>query len=111
MISEIESNSTNMKPDPEERLNLVGVFALMTLHNKMFPNMDRKLVNKTLELCKKIVCTSLKIKSYRHLTSGRNYELRACTYFLKDFWSKNSEILIAKLHYYVFYLSTYLCLL
>ena len=65
MISEIESNSTNMKPDPEERLNLVGVFALMTLHNKMFPNMDRKLVNKTLELCKKVVCTSLKIKSYR----------------------------------------------
>ena len=63
MISEIESNSTNMKPDPEERLNLVGVFALMTLHNKMFPNMDRKLVNKILELCKK-VCTSLKIKSY-----------------------------------------------
>ena len=62
MISEIESNSTNMKPDPEERLNLVGVFALMTLHNKMFPNMDRKLVNKTLELCKKVVCTSLKKK-------------------------------------------------
>ena len=79
MISEIESNSTNMKPDPEERLNLVGVFALMTLHNKMFPNMDRKLVNKILELCKK-VCTSLKIKSYRHLTSEWNYELRAPTF-------------------------------
>ena len=54
-----------MKPDPEERLNLVGVFALMTLHNKMFPNMDRKLVNKILELCKK-VCKSLEIKSYQH---------------------------------------------
>ena len=52
MISEVESNVTMV--DPDERLKLVGLFALMTLHNRLFPNMDRKIVNKILELCKKV---------------------------------------------------------
>ena len=52
MILDIESNSNLV--DTDDRLKIVGLLALVSLQNRLFPNTDRKLVNKIFDLCKKV---------------------------------------------------------
>ena len=49
--------------EPDNRLKLVGLFCLIALHNRLFHAIDKKLLNKIWELCKKVcMCEETKDK-------------------------------------------------
>ena len=52
MITEVEISSPII--DPDDRLKMVGLFALLALHLNIFHSLDKKLTNKIWELCKKV---------------------------------------------------------
>jgi len=47
------SNYSVVAAEPDNRLKLVGLFCLIALHNRLFHTIDKKLLNKIWELCKK----------------------------------------------------------
>ena len=49
------SNYSVVAAEPDNRLKLVGLFCLIALHNRLFHAIDKKLLNKIWELCKKVL--------------------------------------------------------
>ena len=49
------SNYSVVAAEPDNRLKLVGLFCLIALHNRLFHAIDKKLLNKICELCKKVL--------------------------------------------------------
>ena len=54
MITEIEFSLASPIIDPQERLKMVGLFALIALHLNIFRSIDKKLTYKIWELCKRV---------------------------------------------------------
>ena len=59
LMVEVETimNSSNSGDfcEPDNRLKLVGLFSLIALHNRLFHSVDKKLLSKVWELCKKVL--------------------------------------------------------
>ena len=53
------SNYSVVAAEPDNRLKLVGLFCLIALHNRLFHAIDKKLLNKIWELCKKVLYATL----------------------------------------------------
>ena len=51
---ELNPSSGNVAMDPDQRLKLVGLFGLIALHNRLFHNLDKRMLNKIWDLCKKV---------------------------------------------------------
>ena len=56
--SSASSSESSGSPDPDNHLKLVGLFGLIALHNRLFHAIDKKLLSKIWELCKKVIIIS-----------------------------------------------------
>ena len=60
--AEISSNANGGAIGHDHKLKLVGIFALIALHHKIFHTVDKRLNNKLWDLCKKVREKSLDSK-------------------------------------------------
>ena len=68
IITEVESSLGRNSEEVDNRLKLVGLFALIALHNRLFQALDKKLLNKIWDLCKKVIfsiCLHLLLAIYK----------------------------------------------
>ena len=84
--------------EPDNRLKLVGLFCLIALHNRLFHAIDKKLLNKIWELCKK-VCICEETKDKRLLVCV--YCLYYDGYFCKEV-TENVKVLLSPRIYLIF---------
>ena len=55
LMADIEIElSTGNAIEPDHRLKFVGLFCLIALHNRIFHTLDKRLLNKIWDLCKKV---------------------------------------------------------